>query len=456
MGAASQAPRQRRAPRDEDDFVGRRQEMAAGKGMSSRARLLTVTGPPGVGKTRLGLRLARQVAHRFADGTCLVELAPLTDANLLADTVVHALGVQDRSQRPLEALISYLADRRMLVLLDNCEHLGDACAKLVHALLTNAPRLRILATSRRTLGISGEQVLTVPPLALPDAVATSPKAVSTSEAAELFAARAAEVLPGFRIDAGNAATVAEICRRLEGIPLAIELAAVRLRTLSPQQLLQGLDERFASLSEPRPEMPVRHQTLQSTIDWSFHLCSPTEQRFWARSSVFAGSFDLDTAETVCSDEVLPAESVLDLVAALVDMSVLDHRREQGGAQYGFLDTIRHYGQDRLESLGETAALCRRVFSVRVTRRWSWAAVGASAEIPGDAGSGSASEGRSSLRATRIVSVPTGLFGRAARLRRWAITVEAGRRAGWVGRGSAARPGVRAPAGSPVPAPAARR
>jgi predicted ATPase len=323
--------------------------------------MMTVTGVPGVGKTRLGLHLASQVRRRFTDGVWLIELAALSSGDLLAETVSNALGIRDRAARPVDAITAALADRRTLLILDNCEHVVDACAQLATTLLKAAPKLRILATSRLTLGIAGEYVLNVPPFRVPQAVdGSTPEGVSRNEAAQLFAARAAQVLPDFRIDASNFATVAEICDRLEGVPLAIELAAGRLRTQSLEEILAGLDERFAVLTtEAIPAAPEHHRTLQATIDWSFHLCSPTQQRLWARSSVFSGGFDLDAAEAVCSDDTLPAEDSLPLVTGLVDLSVLNSEHTAGRARFRSLETIRQYGQHRLMELKETAALRRR-------------------------------------------------------------------------------------------------
>jgi predicted ATPase len=311
-------------PIDVTSFVGRRRELSQARRLLGDVRLLTLTGAGGVGKTRLALRLAAEVRRTFPDGVWLADLAPLQDRELVPQTVMAALGLQDYStRRPADTLLEYLADKRLLLVLDNCEHLPDACAVLAAKLLSQAEGLRILATSRQLLNVDGEQVLEVPPLSVPDSdwlsAATS---LIEYEAVRLFAERAAAVVPGFAITAGNGAVVARLCQELDGIPLAIELAAVRLRVLSAEQILDRLDDRFRLLTKGSRAALERHQTLRAAIEWSYDLCSPQEQILWARLSVFSGGFDLRAVERTCVDEDIALQDVFELVTGLVDKSVL--------------------------------------------------------------------------------------------------------------------------------------
>jgi predicted ATPase/DNA-binding CsgD family transcriptional regulator len=340
-------------------FVGRRSELAAIRAALGGARLVTLCGPGGVGKTRLAVRAAWQARRAFGDGVWLVELAALGDPALLAAEVARAVGLLDQSAGWAVATLSeHLAGRQVLLVLDNCEHLLDACAVLANAVLRACPGVRILATSRQALGVTGEVTFPVPPLSVPDRGDRPPGKLLQFEAVRLFAERGAAVLPGFEIDASNSQVVADLCARLEGIPLAIELAAVRLRALSPEQILARLSDRFRMLSAGDPADP-RHRTLLATLDWSYDLLPPPEQMMWQRASVFAGSFDLDAAEAVCAGEGVAAGAVVDLVDQLVAKSIL--RRSPGGdpARYRMLDTVREYGQRRLRETGEAQALRRR-------------------------------------------------------------------------------------------------
>jgi predicted ATPase/DNA-binding CsgD family transcriptional regulator len=340
-------------------FVGRRSELAGIRKALGGARLVTLCGPGGIGKTRLAVRAAWEARRAFGDGIWLVELAGLGDPALLAPEVARAVGLLDQSAGWAVATLSeHLAGRQVLLVLDNCEHLLDACAVLASAVLRAGPAVRILATSRQALGVTGEVTFPVPPLSVPGRGDRPPEKLLQFEAVRLFAERGAAVLPGFGIDAANSRAVADLCVRLEGIPLAIELAAVRLRALSPEQILARLADRFALLSVGDPADP-RHRTLQATLDWSYDLLPPPEQAMWQRASVFAGSFNLDAAEAVCAGDGVATGAIVDLVDQLVAKSIL--RRSPGGgpARYRMLDTIRDYGQRRLRETGQARALHRR-------------------------------------------------------------------------------------------------
>ncbi|WP_043726624.1 LuxR C-terminal-related transcriptional regulator [Kutzneria sp. 744] len=339
-------------PGEVTSFVGRRRESAAAKRVLRRARLVTLTGMAGVGKTRLAVRVAAQLRDAFADGVWLVELAALTDDALLPQTLAEVLGIRDQhGQRSVMAVLTdYLADKQLLLVLDSCEHLLDSCAALTGRLLAAAWGLRILTTSRQALSVAGEHLLEVPPLSVPDPNRGQPlttRASTCHEAVRLFAERAATARPGFVVNAANRATIARICRRLDGIPLAIELAALRVRALSVSEILTGLDDYLEFLAEGSRVAVPRLQTLRAAIDWSFALCSPLEQLLWARASVFVGGFDLEAAEAVCSVDPITQHEVFDLVAALVDKSVLTRTDYGAPARYRMLEAIRQHGRERL-------------------------------------------------------------------------------------------------------------
>ncbi|MEU8146387.1 LuxR family transcriptional regulator [Nonomuraea sp. NPDC048901] len=330
--------------------------------MLGQTRLLTLTGTGGVGKTRLAVQATEALRGAFAHGAELVELAPLEDGDLLESAVATALGLREQGPCSMTTLVDYLADRRMLLVLDNCEHLLEECALLVDRMLRGAPRLRILATSRQALGVYGEQVLHVPPLTTSDP-GEAVRDIARHDAVRLFAERAARARPGFTVDAANAATVARLSQRLEGIPLAIELAAVRLRTTPVEQLLRELDEHFEAPVEGARSALPRHRSLRATLDWSFGLCSPAEQRLWSRLSMFAGGVELEAAEAICpgaesEKEDIQKEDVVDLIAGLVDKSVLIATERDTGVHYRMLDSIRSYGREEL-SPAEVRALGRR-------------------------------------------------------------------------------------------------
>jgi predicted ATPase len=319
--------------------------------MLNHSRLVTVVGPGGVGKTRLALVAAAEAAQNYPDGVWIVGLSWLGDPALLPNTVASVLGLPEQDARSaLGAVLEYLREKQLLLILDTCEHLLDPCAELIQAVLGHAPAVAFLATSRQPLDTQGEQNFAIQPLPVP-----APDAVELGrgDAVELFALRAAAVVPDFAVSSDNAADVIRLCRRLDGMPLAIELAAVQLRALTLDQLIQRLDHRFSVLTGGHPGALERHQTLRTAIEWSYGLCSPTERRLWARLSVFAGTFSLAAAEEVCAEVELEQPEVLIALLGLIDKSVVT----QEGARYRMLDTLREFGAERLAASGEEEA-CR--------------------------------------------------------------------------------------------------
>jgi predicted ATPase/DNA-binding CsgD family transcriptional regulator len=336
-------------PAELTSFVGRRRELAETRRLLAAGRMLTLTGFGGVGKTRLALRIATEVRRTFPDGVWFVDLTSLHDPQLLPPTVANTLELRQVSANPAADLAGYLEEKHLLLVLDNCEHLTEACAILASKLLAAAPGLHILATSRHVLGVEGEQILAVPPLSTPEGEVLAGDA-SHYEAVKLFLDRASAVSPDFEITDTNRAAVVELCRRLDGIPLAIELAAVWLRTLSPSQILDRLEDRFRLLSGGRRAGPARQQALDAAVGWSYDLCSPLEQLMWARLSVFAAGFDLEGAEQVCAGEGIPEADVLGLVASLVNKSIVIRQlaTEHTTAWYQMLETVREYGAAQLD------------------------------------------------------------------------------------------------------------
>jgi predicted ATPase/DNA-binding CsgD family transcriptional regulator len=361
-------------------LIGRRAETARIARLLSGARLVTLSGVGGVGKTRLALRVAADVPRSaFPDGVYVAELADLRDPQLLAPNVLGILDVANPG-RPgadtVAALTARLGERRALLVLDNCEHLIDACARLTDALLRAAPGLRVLATSRQPLGIAGERVFPVEPLPVPDAdTVHNLRALNASPAVALFADRAAAVLPGFAVTASDAAAVAELVRRLDGLPFAIELAAARIRSLAPQEILERLTDRFTLLTGGSRVAAGRQRTLRALIDWSHELCTHRERLLWARASVFRGGFDLRSLEEVCADAELPPAALLDTLDALVARSIINCRREHGRSRYHMLETIREYGHERLAASGSLDAIRARhrdryaELTARAQREW---------------------------------------------------------------------------------------
>ena len=343
-------------------FVGRRREVTEVRRRLTGSRLVTLVGTGGVGKTRLALRVADTMRRTVRDGVWLVELDQLHDPALVAQTVARTLGLMGQAgQPPVETLIGYLADRQLLLVLDNCEHLVDAVAKLIDALLRTSADLQVLATSREPLGIDGEVLVPVAPLAVPDPEQVNDlPALSGYEAVALFVDRAAMVTPGFTISADNRAAVAEICHHLDGVPLAIELTVPWLRTLTPAQLSARLPDRLRHvLASGRRGGPERHQTLRSCIAWSYELCTHAERQLWARLSVFAGAFDLEAARAVCAGPDADPTEVFELTAALLDKSVLIPERHEHMMRYRILNSLRAYGAERLSETGHEATIRRR-------------------------------------------------------------------------------------------------
>ncbi|MCK2217620.1 ATPase [Actinomadura sp. ATCC 31491] len=358
MATPSGWRREGNLPAELTSFVGRTRLLANLKRHLNESRLVTVTGIGGVGKSRTVLRLAHQVRSQFPDGVWFADLARLQDAGMVKHTISSALRIADQSSRAeSESLSEWVGERDMLLIIDTCEHVVQGCAELVHELLEAAPNLKVLATSRQSLHLPYEHVVPVPPLQVPgDDPAEN---YFTNESVQLFAARAGASVPDFQLDESSIGTVAELCRRLDGIPLAIELAAVRLRALSVDQILGLLTDRFSLLAGASRTALPRHQTLRAAIGWSHELCEPAERLLWARLSVFAGDFELDAARFVCSDGRLPSEDITDLVTGLVEKSILLIRSNHAGVRYKLIDTLAEYGDEWLDKLGQREQMRQR-------------------------------------------------------------------------------------------------
>ncbi|MFE0020884.1 ATP-binding protein [Amycolatopsis sp. NPDC059021] len=329
-------------------YVGRQREVTELRNLLGTERLVTVVGPPGVGKTRLAAQVTALPVVKPPDGVAFVELAELADAGLVANTVAVTLGLRGRTGSETRALVASLRERRMLLVLDNCEHLIDACAELAAALVRACPRLVVLTTSRQPLGVAGEHLFELAPLAVPDPrLIGSAAELARYDAVSLFADRVRAVLPSFEITEGNYLDVARLSHGLEGLPLAIELAAVRVRSLSVRQLSDRLTARLSLLTGTTRATPQRQRTMRGTVGWSYRLCTPHERLVWARASVFSGSFDLDAATWVCGGAGVAPDAVLDLIDGLVAKSVLAVREHAGENRYRMLEALREYGREQL-------------------------------------------------------------------------------------------------------------
>jgi predicted ATPase/class 3 adenylate cyclase/DNA-binding CsgD family transcriptional regulator len=330
------------------NFIGREADAAEVIRLVTHGRLVTLTGAGGVGKTRLAIHLATQLATEFSDGSWYVDLAPITDPDVVPMTMIRAIGLSDLPGRPtMETLTRFIADRRILIVLDNCEHLLDATADVVSVLLSHCPRLTLFATSREPISVPGEATWRVPSLPLSD------------EAVDLFADRARLARPDFCITDDNAATVTEICRRLDGMPLAIELAAARVRALTLTEILDGLRDHFMLLTGGARTAVRRQQTLRASVDWSHALLSDGERTLFRRLAAFMGGFDLDAARAVSSGEDLQPHQVLDQLTLLVDKSLVVADEVRGRTRYRLLETVRQYAQEKLSDSGDAAIVRAR-------------------------------------------------------------------------------------------------
>ena len=348
-------------PQQLTSFVGRERELSEAAALLRGSRLLTLTGAGGCGKTRLALQLAGQRGEEFADGVWPVELAALGEPELLGPAIAQALDARLASDRaPEVALAGHIGERQQLLLLDNCEHLVEPIAQLTEALLSRCPRLTVLATSREPLRVPGEVTWRVPSLSLPKLAAGALTGEELeAESVRLFAARAAQAAPGFELDDGNVVAVASLCHRLDGMPLAIELAAARVSVLTPAQIVERLDDSLDLLSAGTRTAMTRQQTLRATLAWSFELLDAEEQVLLRRLAVFAGSFGLDAAEDVCAEEPLRRSEAVALLGLLIDKSLVQVEEGPGDRRYRLLETVRQYAAERLEEAGERAAFERR-------------------------------------------------------------------------------------------------
>jgi non-specific serine/threonine protein kinase len=360
LGAAEAA--HHNLPLPVTSFIGREQDLREVAHRLNDTPLLTLTGVGGCGKTRLALEVARSVLSRYPDGVWLVDLAPVADPTLVLHQVARAVGVREATDQTLgSALIRNLQSRHVLLALDNCEHLLDACAHLVDDLVRSCAHVKVLATSREALGLNGEVAWRVPSLQVPDEHQQfTLQELGTNPAVKLFVERATALLPSFALTEPNASATAQICRRLDGIPLALELAAARIPTLSPEQIAARLDERFRLLTGGSRAALPRQQTLRATMDWSYDLLTGPERTLLNRLAVFAGGWSLEAAEVVCADERIPRADVLDLLAQLVSKSLVQADEVGASARrYRLLETVRQYARERLAGVGEADVVHQR-------------------------------------------------------------------------------------------------
>ena len=355
-GAAAGSRPSHNLPGQLSTFIGRERELSELRDRLTISRLLTLSGPGGIGKTRLALRLAAELHEQYAAGCWLADLAPLADGSLLPHTLATSLGLTEEPVRSvLEVVVEHLKRRAALVVLDNCEHLRSACAQLVVMLLQTCPGVTILATSREPLHVPGECIWLVPPLGVPDrADEMELEALQRTEAIQLFTERAVAAGRQFVLTRSNAAAVAEICQRLDGIPLAIELAAARTRLLTAEEIAGHLDHRFELLTEPVGF--ARQHTLRALCEWSHNLLDSPEQLVFRRLAVFAGGWTLEAAEAVCGDSALDHHEILDLVCRLVDKSMIQAQPRGDRTRYMLLETLRQFGTERLVQAGEESTV----------------------------------------------------------------------------------------------------
>jgi predicted ATPase/DNA-binding CsgD family transcriptional regulator len=352
-------------------FVGREQECAKVAELVMHGRVITLTGSGGCGKTRLAMEVAGAVESRFGDGACWAELQGVTEPGTVPAVVAAAVGVRERAGQDLaDTIAEELRPRHLLVVLDNCEHLVGACAALVGRLSSMCPRVHVLATSRVPLAVEGESTFGVGPLPVPGPGVTEADTVAAADAARLFERRARQVHPEFQMAEGNAAEVAEICRRLDGIPLAIELAAARLRVLTPRQIATGLSDRFRLLTSRMRGAPDRQQTLEASLDWSYDLLDDAQRVTLARLSVFAGSFEYDAAEAVVAGRDIDRDDVLNLVTGLVEGSMVEVIERNARVRYRLLESVRVYARQRLSERDDPDRLrdCHLAFHVELAGR----------------------------------------------------------------------------------------
>ena len=337
-------------------FIGREKEQSDVIRLLDQHRLVTLTGPGGVGKTRLSIKVGEQALSNYPDGVWLVELAPILDPLLVPRITALAVGLRDEPQRPVMDMLSdYLVDKQMLLILDNCEHLLDACAQLTDILLKRCPSLKILVTSREALGILGAAIYHVPSLELPDIQQIVEK-IRDYESVRLFEERAQLIRTDFTLTIDNAPAVAKICSRLDGIPLAIELAAARVNTFSAEQIAVRLQENLSFLTTGNRTALPRHQTLQAAIDWSYDLLSSAEQTLFRRLSVFVNGWTLEAVESICSDADIRSDAILDLLTQLINKSLVLAQEEHGVTRYRMLETVRQYSNEKLIEAGEREVL----------------------------------------------------------------------------------------------------
>ncbi|MBV9327107.1 MAG: AAA family ATPase [Chloroflexi bacterium] len=357
-------------PQDVDSFVGREGELARLHALQAETRLLTLVGPGGVGKTRLALRLAAYAPTVFPDGTWLIDLSALSDPSLVPQAVGDVLGVRRPPEQSwLQALARVLRSLRLLLVLDNCEHLVGACAELVDGLMRRCPHLHLLATSLQPLGTAGETIWRVLPLRVPES-AGSTEELAVTDAVRLFVARVRAHLPDFVLGEQNAMVVAEICRRLDGLPLALELAAARVESLGLAEVAARLSDRFTLATGARRTAPARHRTLQAALEWSWRLLAAEEQVLLRRLAVFVGGWTLEAAEAVCSGDGLAANAVADVLGRLVSKSLVIAEQRELTIRYRLLETVRAFAHAQLEAAGEGDLLRRRhvVYLLDLARR----------------------------------------------------------------------------------------